>query len=137
MKSDPPAPAVPQNLLRQQLILAQVRIMELEDLRDELTPRIQTAEKLQSAAQAIADEQSALARHLETVAAAQAGQIAAAGKLTEQLHHDLADAHTVNREQHAELIRLRRELDLIATELTAMRASRSWRWTAWLRSIGL
>ena len=42
MKSDPPADPI--LLLRQQLILAQVRLMELEDIRDELTPQLAEAE---------------------------------------------------------------------------------------------
>ncbi|MBP7481691.1 MAG: hypothetical protein KA788_04075, partial [Lacunisphaera sp.] len=56
MKSDPPADPI--LLLRQQLILAQVRLMELEDIRDELTPQLAEAEQLLVAAQTLADQKS-------------------------------------------------------------------------------
>ena len=67
MKSDPAVPADPLNLLRQQLILAQVRIMELEDTRDELAPKLTGLEKLLAAAQTIADQKLDEAAHLEKV----------------------------------------------------------------------
>src|SRR5207244_4113651 len=54
MKSDPPAPTDLLALLRQQLLLAQVRLMELEDERDELAPRLAEADALLAAAQSLA-----------------------------------------------------------------------------------
>ena len=53
--------------VRQQLILSQVRIMELEDERDELTPRLAATETLLTAAQTLADQKIDEAGHLETV----------------------------------------------------------------------
>ena len=67
MKPDPAAPAEPLLLLRQQLILAQVRIMELEDVRDELVPKLAELEKLLAAAQSIADAKANEAAHLVTI----------------------------------------------------------------------
>src|SRR5687768_15134005 len=69
MKPDPAAPADQTALLRQQLILAQVRIMELEDTRDELGPQLAGAEKLLAAAQTLADAKLAESAHLATVLA--------------------------------------------------------------------
>jgi len=67
-----PAPSETAELLhrvRQQLILAQVRIMELEDVRDELAPKLVNTEKLLTAAQELADQKMADAEHLEKVRA--------------------------------------------------------------------
>lgn len=53
--------------VRQQLILSQVRIMELEDERDELVPRLAATATLLTAAQTLADQKIDEASHLETV----------------------------------------------------------------------
>ena len=175
MKSDPPADPI--LLLRQQLILAQVRLMELEDIRDELTPQLAEAEQLLVAAQTLADQKSDEAAHLEHVRAdlqaqfdhlrhvqhvthlaleetrvrlaalqqeldgarlaletgrqAQADlqlQLAQADQTLIALRAELREAHTTAA-QHARRIG---ELD---QERAAMKASRSWRWTAWLRAL--
>jgi hypothetical protein len=65
-----PAPAEPAEILhrvRQQLILAQVRIMELEDSRDEKAAKLEDVEKLLASAQAVTDRQLEEAGHLEKV----------------------------------------------------------------------
>jgi chromosome segregation ATPase len=178
MKPDPAAaPADPQNLLRQQLILAQVRIMELEDTRDELAPKIASLERLLAAAQTIADQKTAEAAHLERVRAdlqqqfehlrhmqhvtnqaledTRASLKTATGRErdllseVEQLQGLIAQQAEIGREQqarHDELAtrlqaataeaasRLERMHELDA-EQRAIKASRSWRWTAWLRSL--
>ncbi|MDI1318910.1 MAG: hypothetical protein PSW75_01785, partial [bacterium] len=67
MKPDSQEPADLLNLLRQQLILAQVRIMELEDERDGLTPRLAELTQLLAAAQTLADRKLDEAAHLEKV----------------------------------------------------------------------
>ena len=69
MKSDPQAPADLLALLRQQLLLAQVRIMELEDERDELAPRLAETSALLAAAQSLAEAKVGEATHLEKVRA--------------------------------------------------------------------
>ena len=53
--------------VRQQLILSQVRIMELEDERDELVPRLAATATLLTAAQTLADQKIDEAGNLETV----------------------------------------------------------------------
>src|SRR5258708_14696242 len=69
MKPDPAAPADRLNLLRQQVIMAQVRIMELEDERDELRPKLAGTEKLLVAAQTLADAKLEESAHLTKVLA--------------------------------------------------------------------
>jgi chromosome segregation ATPase len=64
MKPAPPETAELLHRVRQQLILAQVRIMELEDVRDELLPKLAEAESLVAAAQSLADQKMEEADHL-------------------------------------------------------------------------
>lgn len=175
MKPDPAAPADQLNLLRQQLILAQVRIMELEDTRDELAPKLAELEKLLTAAQTLADQKLEEAAHLEKVRSDLQTQF----EHMRHMQHVTNEALTVARGEVAALIARetnllgeieqlqtlahlqaegsRQQLDRISaltadlrttqTESTtrlerinqldaeqhAMKASRSWRWMAWLR----
>lgn len=177
MKPENQAPADLPNLLRQQLILAQVRIMELEDRADELAPRLRETETLLASAQALAARQTEEAEHLEKVRgelqahydhlrhvqhvtneALNAARAEAAGHLERanqllsetaalhQLTSELAAADRAKSQQLAqlntELAALREEsgnrlarLQELDAERKAMKASRSWRWTAWLRSL--
>ncbi len=177
MKPDPAAPADPLNLLRQQLILAQVRIMELEDVRDELTPQIAKLEKLLTEAQTLADRKADEAAHLDHVRAslqaeyehmrhmqhvtnealnaarAEAGALASREKAllneTENLHLLTRQLAEAERQHLARLATLEKDLGAalaesaarqerisqLDAEQRAMKASRSWRWTAWLRSL--
>ncbi len=177
MKSDPAVPADQVNLLRQQLILAQVRIMELEDGRDELQPRLAGLEKLLTAAQDLTDLKLQEAAHLEKVRAdlqtqyehlrhmqhvtnealnASRAEVAAhsLGKVAllsevENLHtltRQLADTtrqqlerisslETAHRAALAESATRQERIAQLDAEQRAMKSSRSWRWTAWLRSL--
>lgn len=177
MKPDPAAPADPLNLLRQQLILAQVRIMELEDTRDELTPQVAKLEKLLAEAQTLADRKTDEAAHLERVRAslqaeyehmrhmqhvtnealnaarAEAGGLASrekallsevenlhllTGQLAESERQHLTRIAALEKDIAAALAESAARLDRINrldAEQRAMKASRSWRWTAWLRSL--
>jgi chromosome segregation ATPase len=177
MKTDPVEPADPLNLLRQQLILAQVRIMELEDVRDELAPRLADVEKLLAAAQSLADQKAEESGHLAktrsdlqaqyeylrhmqhvtnealndtrrqlddvtrqlTVSQQRNGQLQRDSvALTDQIGQLTASLQRVSRELDEEnaiaMARLIRGNELDA-ELRAIKASRSWRWTRWLRSL--
>src|SRR6478736_3812613 len=177
MKSDPQAPADLLALLRQQLLLAQVRLMELEDERDELSPRLAETSALLAAAQTLAEQKVAEAAHLEKIRAGlqaefdhlrhvqhetnealnatRAGAAQLAPRRTEllaeveQLHvltRQLAEAEQGHRQQAAQLgselaasrtestDRLARIQQLDAEQRT-LKASRSWRWTAWLRAL--
>lgn len=177
MKTDPVEPADLLNLLRQQLILAQVRIMELEDARDELFPKLAGVEKLLTAAQNLADQKSEESAHLaKTLADLQAqhdhlrhmqhitnealndtrrqltetaSQVTSAQQRSGQLQRDVVALTDQGAQLTKQLQQLRRELDeenSIATarlirineldaEIRALKASRSWRWTEWLRSV--
>jgi len=177
MKPDPTAPADQLNLLRQQLILAQVRIMELEDTRDEMAPKLAAQEKLLTAAQTLADQKLDEAAHLEKVRSdlqaqyehmrhmqhvtnealnAARGEVAGlkAGEATllseieqlqtlthlqaegsrQQLDRITALTADLRATQAESATRLER-INQLDAEQRAMKASRSWRWTAWLRSL--
>ncbi|HVU16336.1 MAG TPA: hypothetical protein VHD32_05405 [Candidatus Didemnitutus sp.] len=156
--------------MRQQLILVQVRIMELEDARDETADRLAECQQLLRTTQAIADQKMEEAAHLETVRAGlqtrhdelrhvqhvtnealeaaradfaiaresvhnleqrvlqlgetNAGLNARCAELDQRLHH--ADS---------EISRHLARIAQLDTELRTMKHSRSWRWTAWLRSV--
>ena len=177
MKPDPQALADLLALLRQQLLLAQVRIMELEDERDELAPRLAETSALLSAAQSLADAKVDEAAHLERVRTdlqaqfehlrhaqhvthealtAARNEIATLTAGTEALRQqDLLSRDAIDRlqtaagalqetlvrtgQQLAESERISAEratrLQQLDAELRALKSSRSWRWTAWLRTI--
>jgi len=143
MKPAPPEPADLVPRLRQQLILAQVRIMELEDVRESLVPRLAETEKLLAQAQTLADQKTEEAAHLAQVLAGLQGQLAH----LQQAHHlaaqDLVATRAVVAETSAQLARqsataaqFESSLRQAETELKNLKASRSWRWTAWLRTLG-
>lgn len=204
MNAAPHEPADLLQRLRQQLILAQVRLMEIEDERDTLAQRLANHEKLLAAAQVLADTKQEEASHLERVRAetqaqfehmrhmqhitnealnqtraglaAREGALATAQRSLEDSSAALAALRadlTAREDARADLQRnldstagdlaatraeaaalqsglaaLRRreaELDARASslamrlaaaqeELRAVRSSRSWRWTAWLRA---
>jgi chromosome segregation ATPase len=177
MKPDPAAPADPLNLLRQQLILAQVRIMELEDTRDELAPKLAELEQLLAASQTLTDRKIDEAAHLEKMRAdlqaqfehmrhmqhvtnealtAVRAEVDTRAAEEENLLSEVENLQILARQlaegnrQHLERIarleaslgtaqaetasRLARINELDA-EQRAMKSSRSWRWTAWLRSL--
>lgn len=135
--------------LQKQLILSQVQILELEDLRDELQAAINHRTKVFSELQTIADgallesqesrqvatrsqetldraqaENAGLRRQIETLQRAEAG-------IAEQLaasRRQLADAQALAA-AHASRI------ETLDAELRHLKASRSWRWSAPLRSL--
>jgi chromosome segregation ATPase len=136
MKPDPAEPADQLNLLRQQLILAQVRIMELEDVRDSLAPRLEELERLLGEAQALADRKLNETSHLEKIlreAQAQVGHLQAAQKL----YAEAAAGHAkAMAESTAALAGRSETVARLQNELNELQSSRSWRWTAWLRPPG-
>ena len=175
-------PALPETAellhrVRQQLLLAQVRIMELEDVRDELSPRLAETSRLLTAAQTLADQEHEKAGHLDqTLSRLQAQyehmrhmqhitnealndtrrQLAeAAGLLADterqcgRLQAELAELTDRATGLESTVNRLRQDLDATTAtattrldygnqrdqEICALRDSRSWRWTAWLRAL--
>lgn len=170
MNAVPPEPADLVQRLRQQMILAQVRIMELEDERDELAPRVAELEKLLGEAQQLADRKLDEAAHLERVRAdlqaqyehmrhlqhvtnealeATRAELAAATQelaatrsagadLQRRLEDAAAHAATLSAEidqSRAESAARAERIAQLDAELRAMKSSRSWRWTAWLRAL--
>jgi chromosome segregation ATPase len=170
MKSADPDQAEILHRVRQQLILAQVRIMELEDVRDETETRLADSNQLLRSAQILADQKLDEAAHSKkTLANLQAQfehlrhvqhvttqalestrvQLATAeillgtekqltAGLANQLDHSqdtlqqlesrLGEAITVNTT-------CQQRIEQLDTELRTLKSSRSWRWTAWLRSL--
>ncbi len=156
--------------LRQQLILAQVRIMELEDARDDIATRFDDAEDLRRVAQTIADGKIDEAAHLEGVrselqhqyehmrhmqhvtnealnasrsefaaierayatekqtTATLSSQIAALKALVNELQARVAGLAETSAERA-------KRIGALDGELALMKQSRSWRWTAWWRSL--
>jgi hypothetical protein len=136
MKPAHPDPAEILLRVRQQLILAQVRIMELEDARDEIAARSAETGRLLSAAQSLADQKLDEAAHSEKVRAelqAQHDELQQLQLVTQAaLEAERARLHETAASSAAHQ---QREMQLEA-ELRGVKASRSWRWTAWLRSLG-
>ena len=170
MTPDPQDPVALVHRMRQQLILVQVRIMELEDARDETAGRLADCQRLLAAAQVIADQKCDEAAHLARVRAelqaqhdhlrhtqhvtnealnACRAELAAATRAIAELDAQLASQRQANaaladeRQNLAALLVATEKtaaargerIAVLDAELRAMKASRSWRWTAWLRSL--
>ncbi|WP_415908485.1 hypothetical protein [Oleiharenicola sp. Vm1] len=170
MKFDVPEPPDLVPRLRQQLILAQVRVMEVEDARDAVAAQLATAEHQLARAQELADAKLDEAAHLERMHAALRAdcdhlrhQQHLAHEALQQARAQLAHAETSWRNeqevttglqlqlvaQNAALRDLAAQRDALLAEAAArdarieelnrhqhaMHASRSWRWTAWLRAL--
>ncbi|MBP6506160.1 MAG: hypothetical protein KA257_01235 [Opitutaceae bacterium] len=136
MKSAEPEPADLVPRLRQQLILAQVRVMELEDVRENLTPQLAELENLLRAAQLLADQKTDEATHLTKVLGETQSHAAQLGQLQVKLAQDLAAAITQLEQRETSIQQLDAASRQLEAELQAMKSSRSWRWTAWLRRLG-
>ena len=143
MKPETTEPPDLVNRLRQQLILAQVRIMELEDVRDSQTPRLTELEQLLRAAQALADRKLDEAAHLEKVLADIQAHLERLHQQQVQTNRDFETTSAALAQSEAKLAagnatvrQLVADLLKLNVELAAIKASRSWRWTAWLRVLG-
>lgn len=184
MKPAPPEPSDLVLRLRQQLILAQVQILELEDLRDDAQTRVRELDRLLAALQGKADqalddfdhlqgvhlellkerdhlkhllhlanlsleETRAHVQHLSTELTAVTGRekdLCTHVTQLEQQAVELATQAAQLRAHGDELARHLTELQSVAAErltrlnqldaeIRTMKATRSWRWTAWLRSV--
>ena len=134
------------NTLRQQLILAQVRIMELEDERDQLTPRLNEVQLLLAEAQNLVDTKLDETVHLQQVVADSQAQ---AATLQNQLTQSAAELSTLrNQLEQSERVatdlkqqltesvtKLTTRLNQLQREIDRCHSSRIWRWTAWLRAL--
>ena len=145
---DNSAPAT--DAMRKQLILAQVQIMELEDLRDELRTELDTArtqlqrnrqltdstlqaqEQIESAAREIQEECNRLRASLRE---ARDREVALAARFT-QTQTVIAERDRTLRDIHPVLASLRQRIDQLETEHRSLQSSCSWRYTAPLRALG-
>jgi chromosome segregation ATPase len=116
MKPRPPDdPAELLHRLREQLILAQVRIMELEDTRDELTPRLAENMALLKGAQSLADEKVDALAHLEKVHA----DLQAQFQHMRHMQHVTNEALNETRRQFADTAARLQQAELQGRELAA------------------
>ena len=184
MKSAPSETVETLHRVRQQLILAQVRIMELEDVRDGLTGAAANTDRLLAAAQRLADQKSDETAHLGKVCAelqsqfeylrhmqhvtnealnltrsqlestdldrtnlrqsavalneqitGLRGQIANLDAQAVQLNHQISHLNLELTESKTTSATRAERINQLDAEIRAIKATRSWRWTAWLRSI--
>lgn len=84
-------------LVRQQLILAQVRIMELEDVRDELTPGLHEARRLLHQAQLLVDQKADALAHAKS----QHASLEIAHRELIHVQHVTNEALNTARSEHA------------------------------------
>ena len=110
--------------------------MELEDDRDALTHQLDETRHLLTDCQTIADHKLGEVSHLETVLAM--ARIHA--EQLQSLQDQTAVALSTTRENlvktEASLVRQEMEVQRLDAILSALKSSRSWRWTAWLRRLG-
>ncbi len=129
MSPDAPDRPVSFARLQQQLILTEVELMKLEDLRDGLQTRVEAANRLRQDMQRLADQACAERDHL----------IHRAADLETSLRHtqeQLALGQAREAELQASLAQLQARNQQLAQGLAAIESSASWRWTAPLRSLG-
>jgi hypothetical protein len=128
--------------LQKQLILAQVRILELEDLRDELQAAIQHRSKVFADLQVIADRSLLDAEHSYRTLDQERAEKAALKNRLETLQRSEADAarhlaacrDELTQAQTAAAAHASR-IEILDRELRSVKASRSWRWSAPLRFV--
>jgi len=136
MKPASPEPADLVPRLRQQLILAQVRIMELEDVRETLAPRLAELEKLLAQAQTLADLKTEEAAHLTRVLTDTQAHAAHLHEMGLKLAADLSAVVAKLEQRETRITQLEATVRELESGLATIKSSRSWRWTAWLRTLG-
>jgi hypothetical protein len=118
--------------------------MELEDERDAVTARQQETDELLAQAQRLADAKLEESAHLREVTAAAQSHAASVQSQLQAAAAEVAALRTEMQRLEAEASRTRDSLESalratenraarLAEELAAIKASRSWRWTAWMR----
>lgn len=128
MSSDAPDRPLSFARLQQQLILTEVELMKLEDLRDGLQTRVEAANRLRQDMQQLADQACAERDHL--------GHRAADLELSlRHTQEQLALSQARQAELQATLAQLQERHQQQAQRLAAIESSASWRWTAPLRRL--
>lgn len=156
MTPTPDSSIAPADALRRQLILAQVQLMELEDARDDLQTRLDSSRDLLAQAQRLGDQalqdrgrledelrnlqaadaalqatESSLRTELSVTREREAALAARLATLETQLaaqRRTLADSDALSASRQT-------RIDQLETERRELKASRSWRYTAPLRSL--
>ncbi len=135
MSSDAPDRPVSFARLQQQMILTEVELMKLEDLRDELLSRVAAAERLRQDMQRLADQACAERDHL----AGRAAELEAALRHTQELlareEAAVAGLNAKATELAAAASAQQARTEELAGKLAAIESSASWRWTAPLRHL--
>ena len=129
------APVAQLHALQRELILAQVRLMEMEDTRTALHTQLAAVQSLLSQIQAASDQallrQDQLATELTAAQDKLRRHAEAETDLRNQLSATKEDLAEATASAHAATRRVA-ELD---SERRRMKNSRSWRWTAPLRAL--
>ena len=133
MKPAPPDPAEILLRVRQQLILAQVRIMELEDARDAAAAQLGATTPLLQAAQLLADQKLDETAQGEKVRAELQGKFDQLQQLQRATLEAVEAERARLRETVARAAALQQRETQLEAELLQLKNTRSWRWTAWLR----
>ena len=122
--------------VRQQLVLAQVRLLELTDGREALATQLALLERTLAETQALAQGKIAERDHFAKATAGLEARLAAAQTALQQGQVRLAELQAALRTaEQAAVDRLAR-IGELETTVRAMQSSRSWRWTAPLRALG-
>ena len=140
MKPAPTETADIPNQLRQQLILAQVRIMELEDVSNEMNSRLAETNRTLTELQLIAQARLAERDHLACLSAELEKRLSSVQQQLGEARLSLQQGQIRESELQAALQRVestaterKARIDELEIKFQAIKTSRSWRWTAWLR----
>jgi chromosome segregation ATPase len=135
MSSDAPDRPLSFARLQQQLILTEVELMKLEDLRDGLQTRVETADRLRLDMQRLADQACAERDHLGRHAADLEVSLRHTQEQLAREQAVLAGLKAKAESLAAELSAQQVRAAELAANLAAMESSASWRWTAPLRRL--
>lgn len=117
MQSDPVSPIEQAHLLRQQVILAQVRIMELEDAVLSHETHLEELENMLASSQLLVDRQADEVEHLKKAQVAAESQLAHLKHLHHEAHLALADAHKRLESALKSITKLENDRDSLQTQL--------------------
>ncbi len=135
MSSDAPDRPLSFARLQQQLILTEVELMKLEDLRDGLQTRVEAANRLRQDMQRLADQACAERDHLDHRAADLELSLRHTQEQLALARAREAEVQAAAATLQASLAQLQERHQQLAQRLAAIESSASWRWTAPLRRL--
>ena len=135
MSPDVPDKPVSFARLQQQLILTEVELMKLEDLRDELQSRVDAANRLRQDMQLLADQACAERDHLVHHTADLEMSLRHTQELLAKEQAAVAELLARSSALAADFGRQLALATELKAKLAAMESSASWRWTAPLRRL--